>query len=86
MSTSWDVMDGELQAWRENLLTAARSLKQDTVVFTHFIAINAIAGKALDDHNVVVFLPDNTSITSVKVEGSAITLLQKGTEMPTIVG
>ena len=86
LSKRWDALDTDLQAWRENLLTALCYLKQDTVVFTHFIAINAIAGKAMHDHKVLVFLPDNTSITSVKVEGSVITLLEKGTEMPTIVG
>jgi broad specificity phosphatase PhoE len=86
LSKRWDALDTDLQAWRETLLTALCSLQQDTVVFTHFIAINAIAGKAMDDHKVLVFMPDNTSITSVKVEGSVITLLEKGTEMPTIVG
>lgn len=86
LSTSWDALDTDLQAWKKNLLTALCSLQQDTVVFTHFIAINAIAGKAMHDHKVLVFMPDNTSITSVKVEGSVITLLEKGTEMPTIVG
>ena len=67
LSKHWDALDTDLQAWRETLLTALCSLQQDTVVFTHFIAIN-------------------TSITSVKVEGSVISLLEKGTEMPTIVG
>ena len=86
LSKRWDALDTDLQSWRETLLTALCSLTQDTVVFTHFIAINAIAGKAMHDNKVLVFLPDNTSITTVKVAGPAITLLEKGTEMPTIVG
>jgi len=86
LSKRWDALDIDLQAWRETLLTALCSLKQDTIVFTHFIAINAIAGKAMHDHRVLVFLPDNTSITSVKIEGLAITLLEKGAEMTTAVG
>lgn len=86
LSKRWDALDTDLQDWRETLLTALCSLQQDSVVFTHFIAINAIAGKAIHDHRVLVFLPDNTSITTVKVAGSAITLLEKGTEMTTSVG
>ena len=86
LSKRWDAMDAELQAWRKDLLEAIRSLKADTVVFSHFIAINAIAGEALGNSSLMVFLPDNASITMVAVEGPAITLLEKGAEMPTLVG
>jgi len=82
----WDVLNADLQAWRENLLTAVRSLKEDTVVFSHFVAINAIVGNAVRENNLLVFLPDNASITSITVEGLAITLLEKGAEMTTSVG
>ena len=86
LSRGWDEMEPVLHVWREDLLTAIQSLKQDTVVFTHFIAINAIVGCALKDNRVMVFLPDNASITSVKTRGSSIALLQKGREMPSLVG
>jgi len=86
LSKRWDAMDAELQAWRKDLLKAIRSLKADTIVFSHFIAINAIAGEALGNSSLVAFLPDNASITTVSVEGPAITLLEKGAEMPTLVG
>lgn len=86
LSKRWDAMDPELQAWRKDLLETIRSLKADTVVFSHFIAINAIAGEALGNSSLVVFLPDNASITQVAVNGPAITLLEKGKEMPTLVG
>jgi len=86
LSKQWDAMDAALQAWRDRLLAAVHSLKGDTVVFTHFIAINAIAGAAIDNGSLVVFMPDNASITKVAVEGPAITLLEKGAEMPTLVG
>lgn len=86
LSKRWDAMTAELQTWREDLLAAVRSLRTDTVVFSHFIAINAIAGEALGNSSLVVFLPDNASITRVAVNGTAIALLEKGAEMPTIVG
>ena len=86
LSKRWDAMDTELQAWKETLLAAVRSLKEDTVVFSHFIAINAIVGSATQENNLVVFMPDNASVTVVAVEGPVITLLEKGAAMPTLVG
>lgn len=86
LSKRWDAMAFELQTWREDLLAAVRSLQADTVVFSHFIAINAIAGEALGNSSLVVFLPDNASITQVAVNGPAISFLEKGAEMPTLVG
>ena len=86
LSKRWEAMDAELKAWREDLLAAAISLKEDTVVFTHFIAINVLVGKALHDERVVVFLPDNASVTSVKTQGASIALMEKGHAMPTPVG
>ena len=86
LSKRWDAMDADLQAWRDHLLAAVRELKEDTVVFSHFIAINAVAGEAAGDGNVVVFLPDNASITLAETRGPVITLLEKGEEMPTLVG
>jgi broad specificity phosphatase PhoE len=85
LSQRWDAMAPALQAWRENLLAAVQSLEQDTVVFTHFIAINAIVGCALTDNHVTAFLPDNASITTVKTNDASIVLLRKGQEMPTLV-
>ena len=86
LSKRWDAMEAELWSWRKDLLAAVRSLQADTIVFSHFIAINAIAGEALGNSSLVVFLPDNASITLVAVQGPAITLIEKGVEMPTLVG
>lgn len=86
LSRRWDAMEPVLQTWREDLLAAVQSLQQDTVVFTHFIAINAVVGYALGDDRVMVFLPDNASITSVESRDSSIVLLHKGQEMPTQIG
>jgi len=86
LSSSWDAMDPVLQTWREDLLAAVQSLKQDTVVFTHFIAINAIVGSALEDKRVMVFLPDNASVTSVQTLDASIVLLHTGQEMATLIG
>lgn len=86
LSKHWDAMELELQEWRDDLLAAIRALNADTVVFSHFIAINAVVGEAVGNKNMVVFMPDNASITVVAVEGPAIILLEKGLEMSTPVG
>ncbi len=59
---------------------SARRSSSDTVIFSHFVAINVAAGAALDDDRVVVFSPDNCSVTVFDVAGDALSLVDKGHE------
>ncbi len=85
MARRWPELDGRLQAWRRAVRDAVGELTTDTVVFTHFIAINVIVGEALGDERLVVFLPDNCSVTVVENKGDKPLLVEKGCEMKTVV-
>jgi broad specificity phosphatase PhoE len=54
MAGGWSATDERLQAWRKSVLAAVESLPDETAVFSHFIAINAIVGLLTDDDRVVV--------------------------------
>lgn len=80
MGKRWSHLGEELQAWRRGVVEVLCALDADSVVFTHFIAINVAVGEATGDDRVVCFWPDNGSITLMEVDGSTLTLIQRGEE------
>jgi len=85
MAGSWREASLELAAWRENAIAALAALSEDTVIFSHFIAINVAAGAALGDERVVVFSPDNCSVTILESEAGRLRLIEQGHEAVTKV-
>jgi broad specificity phosphatase PhoE len=85
MGGSWRDASMELAQWRENAVAALGALPEDTVIFSHFIAINVAAGAALGDDRVVVFSPDNCSVTIFESDGGRLRLIEQGHEAQTKV-
>jgi broad specificity phosphatase PhoE len=75
----------ELMDWRRSVINALASLRQDTVIFSHYIAINVAMGEAIGDERVVCFRPDNASITIFETSGGRLKLLERGREADTKV-
>jgi broad specificity phosphatase PhoE len=57
-----------MDPFRARVLRAIRALRADTVVVTHFLAINAVVGAATDDDRVVCFAPAHCSRTIVDLD------------------
>jgi len=85
MADKWTHLDQDLLNWRQGVIDAILDMREDSIVFSHFIAINVIVGEAEGDDRVVNFLPDNASITIIETDGSGIRLLEKGIEAGTKV-
>lgn len=85
MTGSWRDAGPELAVWRENVLATLGTLSQDTVMFSHFVAINVAVGHALGDDRVVVFSPDNCSITILENKAGRLRLIERGHEATTKV-
>jgi len=85
MVDQWPNLDPDLQQWRREVIAALLSIETDTVVFTHYIAINAAMGHATEDDRVVSFSPDNASITILKTDGNKLRLVERGVESDTRV-
>ncbi len=64
--------------FRDRVLRAIRSIPTDSVVVTHFLAINAIVGAAEDDDRVVLFAPAHCSRTIVDVTGDGLEVMARG--------
>ena len=83
----WSDLDEPLQRWRRDVVDALLSLRDDTVVVTHFVAINAAVGTATDDDRLVCFRPDNCSVTVLEHDGAggALRVVELGVERGTAV-
>lgn len=78
MGKKWSNLGEDLHSWRQGVVEALLALDTDTVVVTHFIAINVVVGAATGDDRVVCFWPDNGSITIVEADGSSFNLTERG--------
>jgi broad specificity phosphatase PhoE len=75
----------ELADWRARLVSYLEELGEDSVIFSHFIAINVAVGSATGDDRVVCFRPDNGSITVVENQGHSLEVVELGNQAATRV-
>jgi broad specificity phosphatase PhoE len=85
MVDKWPNLGQDLRQWRQEVIEALMSVDTDTVVFTHYIAINVAVGLATKDARVVCFKPDNVSITVLEAKGNRLNLVMRGAEADTKV-
>ena len=85
MVDQWPNLDRDLRQWRQEVIEALVSIDTDTVVFTHYIAINVAVGHATENDRVVCFRPDNASITVLESNGDKLLLIERGTEAVTSI-
>ena len=76
LGSSWSALAPDLGRWRDDVVGWVRSRDHDTVVVTHFVAINAVIGAATDDDRVVCRLVGNGSITVVDVADGVLALVE----------
>jgi hypothetical protein len=67
MGSRWPDLAAELQLWRQGVLDALAELSADTIVVTHYIAINVAVGASRGDDRVVHTRPANASLTVVEM-------------------
>ncbi|NWG54570.1 MAG: histidine phosphatase family protein [Hydrogenophilaceae bacterium] len=82
--TCWTGLGQDLQAWRARMLAALRTIDRDAAIFTHFIALNAIASAAQDRDETIVFRPAHASITTLDVDGDDLRVAALGAETPAV--
>ena len=78
ITQKWPDLSRDLQVWRKGVIEALLSLDSETVVFSHFIAINAAVGKATGNERVISFMPHNGSITVISTENGRFQLVRLG--------
>jgi len=63
MRETWANLDTNLHDWRKAMIDYLCGIDTDTVLFSHFIAINVAVGYANNDEHMISFRPDNASCT-----------------------
>ena len=90
MKERWSDQDVAIRQWQESIVESLHDLGNATVVYTHFMVLNSIVAHAQRLDQVVCFLPDNASVTHIRIgratdTGGSIELVEKGREIPTAV-
>jgi len=85
MQGNWAASEPEIQEWKQSVIDFVCALEGegDQVIFSHFIAINVLAGHALGTDAVISFKPDNCSVTTFDVTDGKLTLVAQGGEAET---
>jgi len=84
---TWAAIDGDIdyEDWRQGVARAV-SAWDHTAVFSHFVAINAVTSKIMNDPRVIVFRPDHTSVSTLDRDSAgALTIRRLGAEAETSV-
>ena len=71
--------------YRDAIAGYVASLGADTVITSHFIAINAVIGACLGDDRLVIRSLDNTSVTIVETSPAGMVLVAGGHEADTLI-
>lgn len=85
MQSTWSRLDPIFLNWRDSVTEALIALPEDTIIFSHFVAINAAVGAAMGDDRMVVFRPDNCSETVLEAVNGRLRVVSLGAEGETRV-
>lgn len=85
MAGTWAALGPRYTGYRDGVVAALVARPADTVVASHFVAINAAVGAALGDDRLVVRRVDNCSVTVLDVVDGALRLVQAGDEADTLI-
>ena len=85
MQQRWDEQPRSLHQWREQASGELIALPSPSVVFTHFLIINAVVGQIQGAENTLCCWPDNGSITHLRCRAGALELVELGAQMSTVV-
>ena len=86
MKQDWDEQPSGLLAWRDKALAQLQALRTPTVVFSHFLVLNAVVAVVEKHTDTLVFWPDNGSVTHLKLSANGeLALQQLGAQMETVV-
>jgi broad specificity phosphatase PhoE len=85
MGGTWEKEASTHLAWRDAMIARLESFPDNTVVFTHFVAINAVVSKLQQRAETLVFRPTYCSVTVLERSGGSLKVQRLGSESETRV-
>ncbi len=80
MSGTWQDAGLQIRDWRERAVSFVETLPDNTAVFSHFVAINAIVSTIRASDKVMAFKPAHASVTVLERRGGKLHMLEPGSE------
>jgi len=87
MTGTWSDLGPRYTAYRDAVAGCVAEQPVETVIVSHFIAINAVIGACTGDDRLVIRSLDNTSVTVVEAsgDGRGLVLVRGGHEADTLI-
>lgn len=86
MAGRWSDLGSPYTDFRDGVVDFVRGRRADTVVFSHFIAINAVIGHCVGDDRLVIDSLDNASVTVVDLgDDGELRLVERGRQADTLI-
>ena len=80
-----DALEDPQKKWRNSIVQSIQGMKEDTIIFSHFMVINCVVGWINNFDSLVGFYPDNCSVTKIINRNGELELTQAGNELSTVV-
>ena len=81
----WSALSEPVQEWRREIVSAIESFTSPTVIFTHFLVINAVAAHISGEDHVVQCLPANASVHELSTDGRGWQWRARGEMLKSVV-
>jgi broad specificity phosphatase PhoE len=85
MRGTWADLEPRYREYRDAVVDAVSRATSDTVIASHFVAINAVIGSVLDDDRIVIRSLDNCSVTILDRTDHGLVLVEGGHEADTLI-
>jgi broad specificity phosphatase PhoE len=85
MKQTWSEQSDDLWEWRSEILSGLKECTGPTVIFCHFLVINAVIADILDRSDVLQVYPANASFHELSLDEGELTLVNIGEQMETRV-
>ena len=85
MKSTWADQPDSLLQWRNEIYQGLNALAEETIVFSHFMVINAAIGLLRNEDKTVCVFPDYTSVTVLEKTEDGLTVQSIGKQLSTIV-
>ncbi len=85
MRSTWSDLGERYVAYRDGVVAYLLGLPTDTIVFSHFVAINVAIGAAIGDDRVLIHRLDNCSATVLAAADGRLRLIEAGHEADTLI-
>jgi broad specificity phosphatase PhoE len=85
MAGTWPELGERYLSFRRGIGDFLVGCQTDSVIFSHFVAINAAIGLASGDDRVLIRSLDNCSITTIEVVAGRLVLVAAGHEADTLI-